>query len=171
MTTRAGVALLGATGSIGRSATAVLERHRDRFRTVAVTAHRNAGELARVATRLDASLTVLAAGELPTSSGTAWHGGREALLEAATHPDVDIVINALVGAAGLEPTLAALRAGKRVALANKESLVCAGELVRQAMREGGGEIVPVDSEHSAILQCLGARSVSQVSRLILTASG
>lgn len=91
-------------------------------------------------------------------------------MEAATRPDVDIVLNAVVGFAGLDATLAALRAGKRVALANKESLVTAGPLVLEAARAGGGEIVPVDSEHSAVLQCLsGSRSAP--SRLVLTASG
>ncbi|MBI1966927.1 MAG: 1-deoxy-D-xylulose-5-phosphate reductoisomerase, partial [Gemmatimonadetes bacterium] len=97
--------------------------------------------------------------------------GTACLVEAATHPDVQIVINGIVGAAGLEATLAALRAGKRVALANKETLVMAGELVTRAAREGGGEIVPVDSEHSAVLQCLAGRKQSEVARLILTASG
>ena len=87
-----------------------------------------------------------------------WTSGREALLEAATHPDADVVLNALVGAAGLEPTLAALAAGKRLALANKESLVCGGPLVLEAARRGGGELIPVDSEHSAILQCLARRA-------------
>jgi 1-deoxy-D-xylulose-5-phosphate reductoisomerase len=91
-------------------------------------------------------------------------------VEAATHPDVDIVVNAVVGAAGLEATLAALQAGKRVALANKETLVMAGDLVAQAAGAGGGEIVPVDSEHSAVLQCVTGRD-SGLARLILTASG
>src|SRR6266704_1683238 len=83
--------------------------------------------------------------------------GTACLVEAATHPDVQIVVNAIVGAAGLEATLAALKAGKRVALANKETLVMAGELVTRTAREGGGEIVPVDSEHSAVLQCITGR--------------
>jgi 1-deoxy-D-xylulose-5-phosphate reductoisomerase len=90
---------------------------------------------------------------------------------AAQLPDADIVLNAVVGAAGLDATLAALRAGKRVALANKETLVMAGQLATEAAREAGGEIVPVDSEHSAILQCLHGRPGTQVRRLILTASG
>jgi 1-deoxy-D-xylulose-5-phosphate reductoisomerase len=90
---------------------------------------------------------------------------------AATHPEANVVINGIVGAAGLQATLAALRAGKRVALANKETLVMAGELVTRAAREGGGEIVPVDSEHSAVLQCITGHRSSHVSRLILTASG
>src|SRR5207253_6921940 len=97
--------------------------------------------------------------------------GADCLVEAATRADVQIVVNAVVGAAGLEATLAALRAGKRVALANKETLVMAGELVAQAARAGGGEIVPVDSEHSAVLQCVAGRRPTELARLILTASG
>ena len=97
--------------------------------------------------------------------------GPECLVEAATRPDVEIAVNAIVGAAGLEATLAALRAGKRVALANKETLVMAGELVTRTAREGGGEIVPVDSEHSAVLQCITGRRAGELARLILTASG
>jgi 1-deoxy-D-xylulose-5-phosphate reductoisomerase len=169
-----GVAILGATGSIGRSALAVLAQHPDRFRAVALTAHRNGDALARLAERWRPALAVLADGAVPhgaAAAGTTWRTGREALLEAATHPDADVVLNALVGAAGLEPTLAALRAGKRVALANKESLVCGGPLVLEAARAGGGELLPVDSEHSAILQCLQGASAADVRRLILTASG
>src|SRR5688572_17721754 len=111
-----GVAILGATGSIGRSALAVLNQHPGRFRAVALTAHRSADALAVLAARYRPSLAVVADGEVPAGvdGATAWRTGREALLEAATHPDADIVLNALVGAAGLEPTLAALRAGKRV---------------------------------------------------------
>ncbi|MDP9347750.1 MAG: 1-deoxy-D-xylulose-5-phosphate reductoisomerase [Gemmatimonadota bacterium] len=172
---RSGVAILGATGSIGRSALAVLAQHPDRFRAVALTAHRSAGPLARLVDEHRPAMAVLA--DPSTASGvysgqwTRWGAGREALLEAATHPEVDIVLNALVGAAGLEPTLAALRAGKRVALANKESLVCAGPLVMRAAAEGGGELLPVDSEHSAIFQCLQGSTPREVERLILTASG
>jgi len=168
------VAILGATGSIGRSALAVLAQHPDRFRAVALTARRSGDALARLAERWRPALAVVVDGEVPPgapSAGTRWGTGREALLEAATHPDADVVLNALVGAAGLEPTLAALRAGKRVALANKESLVCGGPLVLEAAREGGGELVPVDSEHSAILQCLQGASSADVRRLIITASG
>ena len=97
-------------------------------------------------------------------------GGASVLVDAAPRPDVDIVVNAVVGAAGLDATLAALRAGKRVALANKESLVMAGPLVADAACTGGGEVVPIDSEHSAVLQCIAGRQVAP-SRLILTASG
>jgi len=168
-----GVSILGATGSIGRSALAVLDQHPERFRAVAVTARCAGDTLARIAERWRPELAVVVDGEIPgTASGpTRWATGREALLEAATHPDADVVLNALVGAAGLEPTLAALRAGKRVALANKESLVCGGPLVLEAAREGGGQLVPVDSEHSAILQCLQGSRPGDVRRLVLTASG
>jgi 1-deoxy-D-xylulose-5-phosphate reductoisomerase len=100
-----------------------------------------------------------------------WAVGAECLIAAATRDDVHTVLNAVVGAAGLRATLAALRAGKRVALANKETLVMAGELVNAAAREGGGELIPVDSEHSAILQCIAGRPMHEVRRLIITASG
>jgi 1-deoxy-D-xylulose-5-phosphate reductoisomerase len=171
-----GVAILGATGSIGASALAVLEQHPDRFRPVVLTAHRSADRLRALARRWRPALAVLVedgAGDVPRGGdgAAAWARGREALIEAATRPDVDVVVNALVGAAGLEPTLAALRAGKRVALANKESLVCGGPLVKEAAERGGGELVPVDSEHSAILQCLAGTRPEDVRRLVLTASG
>jgi 1-deoxy-D-xylulose-5-phosphate reductoisomerase len=100
-----------------------------------------------------------------------WQSGRDCLIAAATRDDVDIVINAVVGAAGLDATLAALEQGKRVALANKETLVMAGHLVQAARARGGGELVPVDSEHSAILQCITGRPGIEVRRVILTASG
>ncbi len=154
-----GVALLGSTGSIGASTLAVLARHRDRFRLVALTAGSNATLLAEQIKAWE-----------PAFAALVCDAGPECLLQAATHPDVDIVVNAVVGFAGLEATLAALKAGKRVALANKESLVVAGELVREAARQGGGELVPVDSEHSAVLQCLAGRATG-LRRLILTASG
>jgi 1-deoxy-D-xylulose-5-phosphate reductoisomerase len=168
-----GVAILGATGSIGASALAVLAQHPERFRAVALTANRSAAALARLAALHRPALAVIADAAVPAGAGGAlrWASGREALIEAATHPDAEVVVNALVGAAGLEPTLAALRAGKRVALANKESLVCGGPLVLAAAREGGGELVPVDSEHSAILQCLPGGRSDAVRRLVLTASG
>jgi len=155
-----GVAILGSTGSIGTTALRVLSRHADRFRVTALTAFSNADLLRE---QRDAFQPPFA--ELVTN------GGRECLVNAATRDDVDIVLNAVVGAAGLEATLAALEAGKRVALANKETLVMAGHLVRQAMERGGGEIVPVDSEHSAILQCMAGRRRDDVRRVVLTASG
>jgi len=169
-----GVAILGSTGSIGRSALAVLGRHPDRFHVVALTAHRNGEELARQVERYRPRVAVLVengGGPLPSTGDTQWLTGREALQEVAAHPEVDIVINAVVGAAGLEATLAALKAGKRLALANKESLVAGGPLVLAAVREGGGELIPIDSEHSAILQCLAGADRGAVRSLVLTASG
>ena len=157
---RQGVAVLGSTGSVGTTALKVLERHPDRFRVVALTAF-GSREL------LNAQVARFA----PASAQLVQECGTRCLVEAATRADVSIVLNAVVGAAGLDATMAALRAGKRVALANKESLVMAGHLVQRAREEGRGEIVPVDSEHSAILQCLAGRSADDVRRVVLTASG
>ena len=165
-----GVAILGSTGSIGRTALQVLARQRERFRVAALTAYSNASLLERQAAEWRPAYVGLVNGGM-RDAGCEMRGGTECLVEAATRPDVHIVVNGIVGAAGLEATLAALRAGKRVALANKETLVMAGELVIQAAREGGGEIVPVDSEHSAVLQCITGRQSTDVARLILTASG
>jgi 1-deoxy-D-xylulose-5-phosphate reductoisomerase len=166
-----GVAILGSTGSIGRSALRVLARHRDRFRVVALTAYGSRDLLLEQADATGADYVCLVRdGDRPTG-GREVAVGAECLVDAATHPGADIVINAVVGAAGLRATLAALRAGRRVALANKESLVMAGDLVLAAARDGGGEIVPVDSEHSAVLQCLAGHGAAGVQRLILTASG
>ena len=109
--------------------------------------------------------------ESQADADDAWQSGTEALIAAATRDDVDIVLNAIVGAAGLDATLAALEGGKRVALANKETLVIAGDLVRQACAAGSGEVIPVDSEHSAILQCITGHPTSAVRRVVLTASG
>lgn len=169
-----GVALLGCTGSIGRSALSVLDRHPDEYRIVALAANRNAAELTRQVERYRPSLAVLVDEDVAHANGPLHpcvRIGRSALVDAAAHPDVDIVINAVVGAAGLEATLAALGAGKRLALANKESLVAGGPLVVEAVRRGGGELIPVDSEHSAILQCLCGAPERTVRRMILTASG
>lgn len=173
------VAILGSTGSIGRSTLAVLERHPERFRVVGLTANRSGDELAAQVARWAPAVAVLndpAALDRARASGAGegrvrWRGGRDAVLELASDPGVDVVVNALVGATGLEPTLRALEAGKRVALANKESLVAGGPLVLEAARRGGGELVPVDSEHSAILQCLEGCDRRAVARLVLTASG
>jgi 1-deoxy-D-xylulose-5-phosphate reductoisomerase len=167
----AGIAILGSTGSIGRSALAVVARHPERFRVVALAAHQRVIELEAQVAEFQPAIAVLADAERVHPGEGRVRGGREALLEATTHPDVDIVINAMVGAAGLEATLAALGAGKRLALANKESLVAGGPLVLEALRRGGGELVPIDSEHSAILQCLSAANGAAVRRMILTASG
>jgi 1-deoxy-D-xylulose-5-phosphate reductoisomerase len=168
-----GVAVLGSTGSIGTSTLRVLERQRERFRVVALTAYGSSDLLLAQARDTGADFVGLVNGHQgsQTGAGRAVAVGPDCLIEAATRSDVEIVLNAVVGAAGLRATIAALRAGKRVALANKESLVMAGDLVMAAAQEGGGEIVPVDSEHSAVLQCLSGRRVDELRRLILTASG
>jgi len=164
-----GIAILGSTGSIGTTALRVLARHPSRFRVVALTANENASLLAEQVKATGPGFVGLVSNgnDVPRD----WCLGPEALVRAAQLPDADIVLNAVVGAAGLDATLAALREGKRVALANKETLVVAGELATRTAREAGGEIIPVDSEHSAILQCLTGRPRAQIRRLILTASG
>jgi len=164
-----GVAILGSTGSIGTTALRVLARHRSRFHVAALTSNANATLLAEQARATGAPFVGLVSNDANVPD--AWCLGPDALVQAAQLPDADIVLNAVVGAAGLDATLAALRAGKRVALANKETLVVAGALATTVAREAGGEIIPVDSEHSAILQCLVGRPRTQVRRIILTASG
>jgi 1-deoxy-D-xylulose-5-phosphate reductoisomerase len=164
-----GIALLGSTGSIGTTALRVLDRQRDRFRVAALTAFANTALLEEQASRFQPSFVGLVRNGAHHDSR--WRTGEGCLVDAATRDDVDIVLNAVVGAAGLDATLAALEAGKRVALATKETLVMAGELTRAAAKRGGGEIVPVDSEHSAILQCVTGRRPGDVRRVILTASG
>ncbi|MBX3172893.1 MAG: 1-deoxy-D-xylulose-5-phosphate reductoisomerase [Gemmatimonadaceae bacterium] len=151
-----GIALLGATGSIGETAQRVVARHPERFRFVAMTAHGNADALATAVERWRPAFVGLVE---PRGRGlpSGWCSGSDCLVEAAQHPEANIVLNAVVGAAGLEATLAALNAGKRVALANKESLVVGGALVQRAQHEHGGAVIPVDSEHSALLQCLAGR--------------
>ena len=143
-----GVVVLGSTGSIGTQALDVISRHPDDYRVVALAAGRNTELLAEQA-RGSASR--------PTSPVRALDAP-DTLAELAAHPDADVVLNAVVGFAGLPATIAALEAGKRLALANKESLIAAGPVVAKARAAGGGEIVPVDSEHSAIWQCLRARA-------------
>ena len=167
------VAILGSTGSVGRSALEVIGRHPERFRVVALAANRSVAELREQAVLHRPRRVVVAdpGAERLDLPGVSSAYGREALVELAGSSDADVVINALVGVSGLEPTLAALRAGRRLALANKESLVAGGALVDEAARSGGGELVPVDSEHSAILQCLAGSDPGHVARIVLTASG
>lgn len=161
-----GVAVLGSTGSIGTSTLSVLGRHRDRFRVVALVAGTNTDLLSDQVRRWQPAFAAVVAPTGPTDFAS----GPDTLVDAATRDDVDVVVNAVVGAAGLDATLAALTAGKRVALANKESLVSGGMLVQAAAQAGGGTIVPIDSEHSAVQQCLtGATTPPR--RVVLTASG
>ena len=156
-----GVVILGSTGSIGTQALDVISRHADEYRVVALAAGRNTELLAAQARAFGV------APEL-ARSGLDEPG---VLAELAAHPDADVVLNAVVGFAGLPATIAALEAGKRLALANKESLIAAGPVVAKARAAGGGEIVPVDSEHSAVWQCLRSGRTTEVARIILTASG
>lgn len=164
-----GVAILGSTGSIGTTALRVLARHRDRFAVRALTAHANVALLRKQVEAWTPDFVALV--EDDSDAPATWLRGPAALVEAATRQNVGVVLNAIVGAAGLDATLAALGAGKRVALANKESLVVGGALVAEAAHRGGGTVVPVDSEHSAILQCLAGRGTSDVRKLVITASG
>ena len=173
-----GVVILGATGSIGKSAARVLEALPGHFRVIGLVARNNTGELARQAALFRPRLTVTTAPErldelksaLP--SGLAAAAGDAPVLDLVTAPETDTVLCAIVGTGGLEPVIAALRAGKRVALASKEVMVMAGELIRRELAASpGGEIVPVDSEHSAIFQCLAGHPAREVKNLWLTASG
>lgn len=164
-----GVAILGSTGSIGTTALRVLERQRDRFHVAALTTYTNSELLSVQAEKYAPCYVGIVKNGADRHPG--WRVGPECLVEAAQRDDVDIVLNAVVGAAGLDATLAALSRGKRVALANKETLVMAGQLVTAACAHGKGELVPVDSEHSAILQCITGHPHVDVRRVIITASG
>jgi 1-deoxy-D-xylulose-5-phosphate reductoisomerase len=176
------LAVIGSTGSIGRSTLAVADAHPDRIRVVALAAGENtrrfAEQVARFRPRLAAMATDTALqslGDELRASGAAavpaLRSGAAGLLEVATHPDVDTVLFAASGTASLDAVLAAIAAGKRIALANKEILVMAGGLVMEAARRHGVDVLPVDSEHNAIHQCLHGRPLADVHRLILTASG
>ena len=169
------VAILGSTGSIGRATLAVIARHTDRFQVVALCAHSSVADVAVQVVEHSVPVAVIADPEalsgLDDLPAAEWRSGPAAVLEVVEDVNVDVVVNSIVGSAGLEATLAALGAGKRLALANKESLVAGGPLVIQAAREGGGELIPIDSEHSAILQCLEGHDPESVARLVLTASG
>jgi 1-deoxy-D-xylulose-5-phosphate reductoisomerase len=169
--------LLGATGSIGKSTLDLVGRSPERFEIVAVTAATNVESLADIARRTGAKLAVIAdEGLLPDLqarlSGSDCRGaaGVEGLVEAAT-AEADLVIAAIVGCAGLKPVMAAVEAGRTVALANKEALVTAGELMTGAAARSGSTLLPVDSEHNAIFQCLAGSRKDDVAKIILTASG
>lgn len=171
------VSVLGATGSIGDSTLDLLARNPDRFEVVALTAQSNAAKLAELAVRHKAKLAVIGDDaryeELKAclaGTGIRAAAGRQALVEAASEP-ADCVMAAIVGAAGLEPTFAAVAQGRRLALANKECLVSAGDVFMEAVRRHGTELLPVDSEHSAGFQALGANAARDIEQIILTASG
>ncbi|MBO0764576.1 MAG: 1-deoxy-D-xylulose-5-phosphate reductoisomerase [Hyphomicrobiaceae bacterium] len=171
------VSVLGATGSVGQSTLDVIARNPHLFEVAAVTANGNAQALAQIAVRHRARIAVLADkaryGELKAclaGTGIEAAAGAEALLAAAAMP-ADCVMAAITGAAGLRPTLAAVGQGRRVALANKECLVCAGRIFMESVRSAGTELVPVDSEHSAIFQLLAGAEPDTIERIVLTASG
>jgi 1-deoxy-D-xylulose-5-phosphate reductoisomerase len=176
---RKSVVLLGATGSIGSNALRVIAAHRDRLELVAVAARTDAKRLAvivrefgvRHAAIFDEKSAVAARGSGDFPAGTRILSGIEGLVELARLPDADIVLVAVVGTTGLEPALAALAAGKELALASKEILVLAGRFVIAAAKANGAKLIPVDSEHNAVFQCIEGHSMSGVRQVILTASG
>jgi 1-deoxy-D-xylulose-5-phosphate reductoisomerase len=173
------VVILGATGSIGESALRVIAAHPDRLELVGIAGRSNGRRLAEIAREFGVREVALhderawaearAGGAFP--AGTRLHGGPEGLLELARLPAADVVLVAVVGTAGLEPALAAIAAGKELALASKEILVLAGKFVMAEVRRHGTRLLPVDSEHSAVFQCLEGHPGSAVRRVILTASG
>src|SRR5436190_3832399 len=172
------IAILGSTGSIGQSALAVVDAHPDRLRVVGLAAGENAELLAAQIARYTPRVAAMASGaaldrlkQNGTSSVTFAGTGREGLVAVASHPDADLVLCASSGTDGLEAVLAAIECGKTIALANKEVLVMAGGIVTEAARRRGVAILPVDSEHNAIHQCLHGREPQEVRRIVLTASG
>lgn len=178
-----GIAILGATGSIGASTLAVTALHPRRYRVVALTAQRDVEAMARLCAEHCPDVVAMADPQaaralrerLGTTATTVLEGA-DGIVDAAAWPGADIVVAAIVGAAGLAPTLAAARAGRRLLLANKESLVLAGALFMQAVQAGGARLIPIDSEQNAIFQCLGGayrcgQAPAGVRRLVLTASG
>ena len=171
------ISILGATGSIGTSTLDLLRRNRDQWRVVALTANGDAAGLARLAREFSAEVAVVAdEAALPALrealAGTSIHaaGGSAALVEAAAR-GADLTVAAIVGCAGLAPTMAAIEQGGTIALANKEALVSAGEVMTAAVARHGATLLPVDSEHNAIFQCLAGNDIAHVHAITLTASG
>ena len=180
------IAILGATGSIGRSTLDVVARHPDRFRIIALTASRQVDELAALCKRHAAQYACIADTSLASvlerrlaeiKAATRVLAGDAGLVEAATLPEVDCVMAAIVGGAGLVPTLAAAKAGKKLLLANKEALVMAGPIFMETVRLSGTVLLPIDSEHNAVFQCLppafrtGDIESRGIRRILLTGSG
>ncbi|MDP8227722.1 MAG: 1-deoxy-D-xylulose-5-phosphate reductoisomerase [Candidatus Celaenobacter polaris] len=168
------IALLGATGSIGQSTIEVVKRHPDEFKIVLASAHNRIDELLNCANEVPINHFVITGENGADRTGQAHniHHGEDTLLTLLKEIDYDIMLNAVVGSAGLKYTVAGLKTAHNIALANKESLVMAGDIITDLARENQCKIIPVDSEHSAIMQCLeGAQDKSQVRRILLTASG
>jgi len=159
------VVILGATGSIGTQTLDIIRQHPTRLQAVGLSAHSKSASLGELGQKYGVTNLVLSA------PSTEFPSGEQALLDLVTHPDVDIVVVAIAGNAALLPTLAAIRAGKQIALASKEVLVAAGELVMPLCKDHDVTMTPIDSEHSAIFQCLQGYHSDQIRRLILTASG
>lgn len=171
------ISIFGATGSVGLSTLDLVRQHRDSFRVVALTANGNAAKLAALAQEFDADLAVVAEEEAYPALKSALAGtrteaaaGADALVAAAQR-DVDWTMASIVGCAGLPPTMAAIEQGRTVALANKEALVSAGDLMMAAVERSGATLLPVDSEHNAIFQCLAGGKLEHVRKITLTASG
>ena len=171
------LAILGSTGSIGTQTLDVVRAHPERFRVTALAAHKSDGQIEEQIREFSPAIAVLTDEAAAVGLRARYHGateilsGAEGLLAAAVLPTADTVVTSLMGFAGLAPTLAAIEAGKDIALANKETLVVAGELVMNAAKAHGVAILPVDSEHCALFQCLQGEKREAVERLILTASG
>jgi len=173
------LSILGSTGSIGRNALKIVEMFPERFAVKALAAKKNTELLARQIEQFEPEIAVVfdercafeLKSKLPATSGVEVLYGKDGYIAAATHDAVDMVLSAVVGAAGLMPTLAAIEAGKNIALANKETLVMAGDIVIKRAVAKGVQILPVDSEHSAIFQCIAGNRPEDLDRIILTASG
>jgi 1-deoxy-D-xylulose-5-phosphate reductoisomerase len=169
------IVVLGSTGSIGKSALSVVSRHRDSFRVVGLTAHRNMELLKEQAEEFRPEVIAIADGAkavgLRQALGVPVLEGEKGLCEVASHGSAELVISAIVGSAGLMPTMAAVKAGKAIALANKETLVMAGDIFMEEAGRSGSRVLPVDSEHSAVFQCIDGRDKGSIGKIILTASG
>jgi 1-deoxy-D-xylulose-5-phosphate reductoisomerase len=174
---RKGVTVLGATGSVGTSALAVVEALREHFFVVGLAAHSNVRQLKELIERFRPRFAALADEEAARAlqkmdlKGTVVYGGLEGIAAIAAAPEAEVVVSAIVGAAGLAPMLAAIKAGKTIALANKEPLVMAGSVITALAKKNGATLLPVDSEHSAIFQCLCGNRNQKIHKIILTASG
>jgi 1-deoxy-D-xylulose-5-phosphate reductoisomerase len=178
MSTKRGIAILGSTGSIGTQALEVIEAHPDKFDLLVLTANFNGDLLIKQAKKFKPqSVVIVDENQYEKVKQALWdddilvYTGEKSLCDVVTYSDIDVVLTALVGYAGLQPTLAAIDSGKSIALANKETLVCAGELVTAAAKQKSVNIYPVDSEHSAIFQCLVGEFHNKIEKIYLTASG
>ncbi|MBU1163815.1 MAG: 1-deoxy-D-xylulose-5-phosphate reductoisomerase, partial [Proteobacteria bacterium] len=173
------LSILGSTGSIGRNTLKIVEMFRDRFEVKALAAANNVELLARqiktfhpeIAVVFDENRALELKNVLPAGTGVEILYGEDGYRTAATYDSVEMVVTAMVGAAGLMPTLAAIEAGKNIALANKETLVMAGEIVVKKAAEKGISILPIDSEHSAVFQCIAGHRREDLDKILLTASG